>query len=52
LNLFAFLLPLMGTFQWDVQNNLSKAYKETKGPRQFREKNKILMHCNLIVYCC
>jgi uncharacterized protein (DUF608 family) len=40
LNLSAFLLPLMGAFQLEVQNNLSKAYKETKGPKQFRENKK------------
>jgi sigma54-dependent transcription regulator len=37
LNLYAFLLPLIGAFQLEVQNNLSKAYKETKGPKQLRK---------------
>jgi len=30
----------MGMFQLEVQNNLSKAYKEMKGPNQFWEKEK------------
>jgi hypothetical protein len=40
LNLFVFLLRPVGTFQLEVQNNLSKAHKETKGPKQFRDKRK------------
>jgi hypothetical protein len=35
----------MGTFQLEVQNNLSKAYKETKGPKQFRKKRKRCVIC-------
>jgi hypothetical protein len=37
---FIFFIASDGTFQLEVQNVLSKAHKETKGPKQFRDKRK------------
>jgi hypothetical protein len=50
MNLFSFLLPLMGTFQLEVQNNLSKAYKETKEPKLRKKRKRCVICTHFFVY--